>query len=147
MSRIKITDQAGAIRSYFPNGDLRVLGNKLIWTGEITPSPNSGTYIIKVKYSYTDGVKVYVVNPKPLPLAVGQTRLEHVYSHEEQRICLYYPDRTEWNSSMWLVQTIFPWASEWLFFYELWLVTGEWLGGGKHHEVDDKIKEEQNDAE
>jgi hypothetical protein len=26
--------------------------------------------------------------------------------------------------------TILPWISEWLFFYELWLFTGDWLGGG-----------------
>lgn len=26
------------------------------------------------------------------------------------------------------------WASEWLFFYEVWLATGTWLGGGLHSE-------------
>jgi hypothetical protein len=25
---------------------------------------------------------------------------------------------------------IVPWISLWLFFYETWLITGEWLGGG-----------------
>ena len=28
--------------------------------------------------------------------------------------------------------TIIPWTIEWLYFYELWLATGEWLGGGEH---------------
>ncbi|MDY0295864.1 MAG: hypothetical protein RB296_00975 [Acidobacteriota bacterium] len=31
-----------------------------------------------------------------------------------------------------IAKTIVPWASEWLIFYELWLATGEWLGGGIH---------------
>lgn len=141
-----MTNQAGAIRSYFPNGTLQTLGNKLVWTGDITPSPNSQIYSIKLTYSFKDGVKVYVVNPKPLPLAVGESRLPHVYSHEEQRLCLYYPNEEEWNSSKYLVHTIFPWASEWLFYYELWVVTGEWLGGGKHPEVEEKIKEELNET-
>ena len=26
------------------------------------------------------------------------------------------------------------WAAEWLFFYEVWLATGMWLGGGLHPE-------------
>lgn len=29
-----------------------------------------------------------------------------------------------------LADTIVVWASEWLFFYESWLLTGDWLGGG-----------------
>ena len=32
-----------------------------------------------------------------------------------------------------IADTIIPWTSEWLFFYELWLATGgEWLGEGEH---------------
>lgn len=147
MNRLSMLCQAGAIKSYFPNGVLCNSGNKLVWTGYITPSPNSSAYTIKVTYSYKDGVKVYVVTPKPLPLAIGKDRLPHVYSHEEQRLCLYYPDGKEWHSSKYLVHTIFPWVSEWLFYYELWIVTGEWLGGGKHPGVEEKIMEEQNEAE
>lgn len=26
--------------------------------------------------------------------------------------------------------TIIPWVADWLLYYELWLATGEWLGGG-----------------
>jgi hypothetical protein len=33
---------------------------------------------------------------------------------------------------MLLAYTVVPWTSEWLVFYELWLITGEWLGGGTH---------------
>lgn len=32
---------------------------------------------------------------------------------------------------MLIANTIVPWAVEWLFFYEVWLVTGEWGGGGE----------------
>lgn len=33
---------------------------------------------------------------------------------------------------MLISETIVPWASEWLFYFELWLVTKEWMGGGEH---------------
>jgi hypothetical protein len=29
-------------------------------------------------------------------------------------------------------QTIVPWAILWLFYYEEWLVSDDWKGGGEH---------------
>jgi hypothetical protein len=40
-------------------------------------------------------------------------------------------------------ETIVPWISEWLMYYELWLSTGEWLGGGIHPQK----KNEQDEKE
>jgi hypothetical protein len=31
---------------------------------------------------------------------------------------------------MLLATTVLLWAAEWLMHYELWLVTGQWHGGG-----------------
>jgi len=39
-----------------------------------------------------------------------------------------------------IADTIIAWASEWLFFYELWLATGEWHGGG-HDPTSSKAEE------
>ena len=39
---------------------------------------------------------------------------------------------SEFNSSKLIANTIIPWTVEWLYYYELWLATGEWLGGGEH---------------
>lgn len=126
-------NQIGAIKSYFPEGNFtQKSAHKLEWIGKITPSPNSQTYSIKLQYSFKDGVSVFVTEPMPLPLAQGETRLPHVYSHEKQKLCLYYPNGQEWNKSKYLVHTIIPWALEWLFHYELWLITGIWSGGGIH---------------
>lgn len=44
-----------------------------------------------------------------------------------------YHHGTEWNSGMLIANTIIPWASGWLFFYEFWLATGQWFGGGIPH--------------
>jgi hypothetical protein len=40
----------------------------------------------------------------------------------------YEPD--EWKSNMPLANTVLPWTTEWLYYYEIWLVPGEWTGGG-----------------
>lgn len=147
MSRISMIQQIGAINSYFPNGIFIYMGKlNIVWEGELTPSPNSITYRIRVQYSFKKGVSVYVISPIPLPLCDGKNQLPHVYSHKEQRLCLYYPDGIEWSPSKYLVKTIFPWASEWLLHYELWLITGEWHGGGKHLSIDEKNEQEENET-
>ena len=33
-----------------------------------------------------------------------------------------------------IAETIIPWAAEWLFFFEGWLIDGHWAGGGTHPE-------------
>ncbi len=30
------------------------------------------------------------------------------------------------------ITEIIPWISEWFYYYENWLVTAKWLGGGIH---------------
>ena len=64
-------------------------------------------------------------------------RVPHLYDQETQRLCLFMPKYEEWKPFMYISETIIPWASEWLVFYELWLSTGEWLGGGEHLSLND----------
>lgn len=33
-----------------------------------------------------------------------------------------------------IANTILPWTSLWLYYYEIWLGTGKWEGGGDHPE-------------
>lgn len=134
MSRISLLHQAGALRAYFPQSTVKRDGEQsLIWVGKLQPSALGGIYTVKLHYSRKDGVAVYVLDPKLL-LAKGATALPHVYSTPKQQLCLYYPPGNEWNPGMWFVQSIIPWASEWLYHYELWIATdGKWLGGGIDH--------------
>ena len=100
----------------------------------VRPTPLSVGYTLKIVFEPDQKIpfSVYVVNPKPLELAEGATRLEHVYDNQKQRLCLYHPKKRPWDRSMLLSETAIPWAVEWLYFYEIWLCTGEWLGGGEH---------------
>lgn len=100
----------------------------------VRPTSLSIEYSLKVVFEPDQKVpfSVYVVNPKPLKLAEGATRLEHVYDNQKQRLCLYRPGKKQWDRSMLLSETAIPWAIEWLYFYEIWVSTGKWLGGGEH---------------
>ena len=47
---------------------------------------------------------------------------------QEVQLCLNMP--YEFDYSLRIIDTIIPWTQEWLYFYEIWLTTGEWRGGG-----------------
>jgi hypothetical protein len=42
------------------------------------------------------------------------------------------PDGDFWRASRALAITVIPWASIWLYYFELWLITDEWAGAGMH---------------
>lgn len=133
---IPLIVQEKLLQKVFPGSKVKNFrGESLDWKGVLTPSPLSNTYKVWLVYERGMGIKTFVLEPK-LALYPGKTLLPHVYSTSKQQLCLYYPDGTEWNSSLPIVNTIVPWACEWLLHYEIWLITGEWHGGGVHHESD-----------
>lgn len=83
------------------------------------------------------GASAYVLKPDLQPLASGR-RPPHIYdcSAGRTKLCLYTPDDGDWHPSMWLSETMVPWAIEWLRYFELWLIDGEWYGGGEHPKVE-----------
>ena len=42
----------------------------------------------------------------------------------------------------WIADTIVPWAQEWLYYYEIWLATNEWCGGGHIPTSQDEYEKE-----
>jgi hypothetical protein len=147
MSRVSFSSQAGALKSYFPESKIiRKQEQEITWTHRVTPSPLSASYVLKLHHKVGELPKIYVLDPLPLSLASGKYLLPHVYSTPKQQLCLYYPKDKEWNSSMFYVQSLIPWACEWLIHYEVWLATGEWLGGGISHEVEAEKKAQESEA-
>lgn len=107
-------------------------GSVLTWVGVVQPTPMSSRYRVRiVAYRSTKKVPQIFVESPALSLRDGAPP-PHLYSFQEARLCLWYPGRGEWSRQMWLADSVLLWASLWLFFYEVWLATGEWLGGGEH---------------
>ncbi len=104
---------------------------RLVWRCDLSPTPFSRTYTVRIEYAHGDRPKVYVESPNLRELA-GEREIPHLYSQEEQRLCLYLPHSGEWNRSMLFDRTIIPWSVMWLFYFEDWLLSGEWRGGGTH---------------
>jgi RNA polymerase subunit RPABC4/transcription elongation factor Spt4 len=99
---------------------------------EIQPTAISEKYQILVNYEKNMSIRVFVIE-KDLKIASNRTKLPHVYNSKQQQLCLFSPSKKEWNGFTYIVDTVIPWASEWLYYYELWLPEGQWYGGG-HNE-------------
>jgi hypothetical protein len=101
-----------------------VKAGRLHWEGMLHPTACSERYLVAIDYAPPGRPDITIISPPLEPPEVGV--LPHTY--EGDRPCLFFPG--EWRPRMRIDTTIVPWISEWLLFYELWLFTGEWLGGG-----------------
>ncbi|HEY8594574.1 MAG TPA: hypothetical protein VIL84_04955 [Devosiaceae bacterium] len=85
---------------------------------------------MRIEYLRGKPPDIFVENPDIQVLA-GERKLPHVY-HNPLRLCLYLPSSGQWKPSKRLDQTIVPWTAIWLYYFEEWLVSNDWKGGGKH---------------
>ena len=132
------------LKHEFPESSGTIQCGTMTWFGEFTPSALSDTYKLKITYKLGQAPKAYIVSPKPLQLAEGAKRLPHTYSYGngKQQLCLYLPGTGEWRPSMVIAQTIVHWAVQWMYYYEIWVTTGRWMGGG-HGNCDVEKNEEK----
>lgn len=131
--KLNIAQQYAALKRDYWFGETRKIGiNQIIWKGKLKSSPIGDTYLVKVSYRKGSTPKVYILDPSKLRLPKGENSLEHVYNHDRQQLCLFYPKAEEWNETKTLASTILPWTIDWLYHYEIWLITGIWEGGGIH---------------
>jgi hypothetical protein len=65
-----------------------------------------------------------------------QGPIPHVYWSDKYptmpSLCLFSPSGREWSPDDLIGHTTVFWAWEWLYFYDGWLVTKKWKGGGQH---------------
>lgn len=132
--------QAAGLRHAFPDSDIAFQRHStLTWVGQLQPDASSDTYMVKISYCLGERPDVTVLSPD-LRSRNGE-EVPHVFSGK--KVCLYRARYGEWNPSMPLAGTIVPWASLWLLYYEVWLVTGKWCGSKQEHPGDGKRKEEE----
>lgn len=123
---LSLAVQAAHLKRRYPDGRIVLRPNRLAWLGHLKPTDVSRAYEVLAVIEPGWAPLIYVVDP-PLQRRDDEP-VPHVYSAND--LCLYTGD--EWNDTMIVADTLIPWTSEWLFFYETWHATGDWLGGGVH---------------
>jgi hypothetical protein len=121
----------------WPESSLKYIrGRELRFSFMVAPTRMSRVYRCLLRVYVAKYPELFVIDPDPKTLAAGR-KLPHIYPHEGAgaKLCLWLPRAGEWSAKMRLSETYLPWAAEWLDYFEEWLVTNEWTGGGAHPEV------------
>lgn len=107
----------------------------LVWTYKVRPTLLSREYSVRIVFDKRDTPDIFVRDPDLAMLAKGRA-LPHVYKNPT-RLCLYLPGSDEWLGTMRIDQTFVPWTATWLYYFEEWLESDDWKGGGQHPGDDD----------
>lgn len=103
----------------------------LSWIGILRPkSVNYSIAILwhpKLSLPY-----VRIIDPPLKPRSEeGFENIPHlIYDQENPQqsgLCLFDPEGHEWSNVDLIAETTIPWTAEWLLYYELWHLTGDWL--------------------
>jgi len=109
-------------------------GKEFIYRVSLSPSSASRVYVCELHLRPgREFPEMIVVSPNLKKLA-GNRVLPHIYPYAKAgvKLCLWYPKHREWNFSMSLAETYIPWTLRWLWYFEDWLFSDEWAGGGQH---------------
>jgi hypothetical protein len=116
------------MRKHFPQFRFQLRHNGgMIWRGRLQPTPESPSYHIRIEHDLNLVPRVFVEKPE-LP---ASARNLHRYS--DGSLCLFWPEEWQWSEKESLAATIVCWAALWLYYFEMWLVFGEWLGPSSPH--------------
>lgn len=103
-------------------------GGGLTWRGTLRPTMESSEYSVVILHPFDGVPKVMVSSPRIHPGA------PHRYA--DGSLCLYWPTEWRWRSGACIAETLVPWTALWLYYYEIWLIVGEWLGPSSPHGTD-----------
>jgi hypothetical protein len=122
----KYLKERAAIESNYDFFNCRITSSGLICEGVFSLPETSNDYEVEIIYSHPIHPEVFVRKPKI------EYRPE-IHMYRNGSLCLYYPKDHSFTTKSMIYETIIPWTSEWLIFYELYKRKGEWLGKYKSH--------------
>lgn len=114
----------------------RFTRDKLLYDFTMAP-PGGRFYRCRIVLHRDGSAPTFLVLSPDLTGLAKERALPHIYPHDGPgtRLCLWLPSSGEWTPCSRLRETLIPWAIEWLSYFENWLVTDEWNGGGVHRGV------------
>jgi hypothetical protein len=134
-NRRRFFAQKALVEKFFPCFRCRYSKRlQLECIGEVTPAVHCPSYKILVHYQYDGVPTVGITDPLITPLP-------EIHMYKDRSLCLYFPKDDQWKISDDLHKKIIPWVAEWLVFYELYLLTGKWLGPTAPHAPPEKNPE------
>lgn len=116
-----------------PESRVRLTHQRLTMDVELAPGAFGRVYTCRFVFERATDPIVVVMAPDLKAVAAGE-KIPHVYpwNGSGTRLCLWWPKGREWSAQFKVAETLIPWTAEWLYYFELWLLTMTWEGGGEH---------------
>lgn len=129
-AKLRVYAQRADIKKNYPSFQCTMRGQPptLVSRGHLRPTPVNQRYRVRLEYDGYGMPSVYVESPA-LRGRADADQIPHTYGPDQP--CLFF--KGDWTHGTPLTRSIIPWLMLWLFFYESWLVTGLWQGGGIDH--------------
>jgi hypothetical protein len=122
--------QIGAMKSKFPQFQSKQKGENIVFTGDLFVKSELPIYNVSVEYRGNLRPVVKVNSP------VLVDKPPHTF--EDKSLCLYHSNNFKWNANKLIVKEIMQWTIAWIYFYEYWLQTGEWIAPAVPHNSEKK---------
>ena len=119
--------QKSAIEKTYDFLKCRIDNGKLVCIGELQPD-GCDKYSIRVEFQAGYEPQVFITSHDIKPS-------NEIHIYKEGHLCLFYPGDLKWKNNLKVAEYIIPWVAEWIVFYELWLMTGEWMGAEAPHSI------------
>lgn len=143
--------QLTAMQKLWPDfAGRRLPDGMLIWRGRLKPKAKIYRVVLLWKPGEMELPYVFLVDPVLQPRD-GTTfeDIPHLIFSEEKPemsgLCLFDPEGNEWTDGHLIAETTMHWAAEWLLYYELWHLSGQWLGPSAGYESVAHIKAAEAD--
>ena len=94
--------------------------------GDLIVKPEFPTYTVSINY---------LGNKRPIVKILKPTlddKPPHFYQFDNS-LCLYHSDNYNWTKEKLIAKDIVPWTAAWIYFYEVWLELGVWVGPAVSH--------------
>ncbi len=114
------------MQRHYPVFGSRIAGSVLVCTGRIRPADHCAAYDVEVRYRYGHSPRVRVWKP-----TIDYDPRIHMY--EDGSLCVYDWREDPWLNEHHLYDRLIPWVAEWLVYYEVFRLTGKWLGKEAPH--------------
>lgn len=141
-----IDNQIAAMKAQWPEFVVKAHSNRdVLWEGMLAPDRRE--HLVRIYYRNPLVTELYTLHAIQPRVQVIRPVLEqhpdydegpipHVYVNRESPqlpyLCLFSPSGGEWTPDDDLAHTTVFWTAEWIYFYEGWLLTKKWRGGGRH---------------
>lgn len=120
------------MKKHAPTFQVSLSGMTLNSRGTLQTEENGTQYRIQITYMPWEAPKIHVVRPK-----ICFNKEIHMY--EDESLCLYDWRQQPWQPQWHIHETIIPWTAEWLVFFELYELSGKWLGKSALHGNPEKV--------